>query len=217
VQWLRSGWYGFVCVDVPEHPDLDSSGYQLGAVRALAFKGRYSQSGVSEDLQAYCIGMGMILGRAPLMKIACQDGARCHLVLQCDRGQSLQDRIVSEVTWRWPIPSGLKRVLLSCRSDYFTKYEWADLYGKLQMRGCSRKTGRADRTLIAFPGDHKAHGFYADGSESNGTTLGLWTVFSNLEGYTGGPLRSDLVVDTNIYNCEWVRHATRERIKTMLK
>jgi rhamnogalacturonan endolyase len=30
-------------------------------------------------------------------------------------------------------------------------------------------------------------------------------------------LRSDLVVDTNIYNCEWVRHATREGIKTMLK
>jgi hypothetical protein len=64
------------------------------------------------------------------------------------------------------------------RSDYFTKYQWADLYG-----------------------DHKAHGFYADGSTSNGTTLGFWTIFSNLEGYTGGPLRSDLVVDTNIYNC----------------
>ena len=55
---------------------------------------------------------------------------------------------------------------------------------------------------MSLIGDHKAHGFYADGSESNGTTLGFWTVFSNLEGYTGGPLRSDLVVDTNIYNCE---------------
>ncbi|WVR07316.1 hypothetical protein IAU60_004357 [Kwoniella sp. DSM 27419] len=63
-------------------------------------------------------------------------------------------------------------------SDYFTKYEWADLYG-----------------------DHRAHGFYADGSGSNGTQLGFWQVFNNLEGYTGGPLRSDLVVDTNIYNC----------------
>ena len=52
-------------------------------------------------------------------------------------------------------------------------------------------------------GDHKAHGFYADGSQSNGTSLGFWTVFSNMEGYTGGPLRSDLVVDTNIYNCEY--------------
>lgn len=80
------------------------------------------------------------------------------------------------------------------------------------MRGCSRKTGRADRTLNAFPGDHKAHGFYADGSESNGTTLGFWKVFSNLEGYTGGPLRSDLVVDTNIYNCKRVGHSNSEKI-----
>jgi len=32
--------------------------------------------------------------------------------------------------------------------------------------------------------------------------MGFWTIFSNLEGYTGGPLRSDLVVDTNIYNCK---------------
>lgn len=37
-------------------------------------------------------------------------------------------------------------------------------------------------------------------------------MFSNLEGYTGGPLRSDLVVDTNIYNCEWVGHVNNERI-----
>lgn len=49
-------------------------------------------------------------------------------------------------------------------------------------------------------GDHLAHGFYADGSNSNGTALGFWTVFNEMEGYTGGPLRSDLVVDTNIYN-----------------
>jgi rhamnogalacturonan endolyase len=63
-------------------------------------------------------------------------------------------------------------------SDYFTKYEWADLYG-----------------------DHPAHGFYADGTQSNGSTYGFWQVFNGLEGYTGGPLRSDLVVDTNVYNC----------------
>ena len=56
-------------------------------------------------------------------------------------------------------------------------------------------------TVYLYEGDHKAHGFYADGSQSNGTSLGFWTVFSNMEGYTGGPLRSDLVVDTNIYNC----------------
>jgi rhamnogalacturonan endolyase len=48
--------------------------------------------------------------------------------------------------------------------------------------------------------DHPAHGFYANGTTSNGTRLGFWTVFNDLEGYTGGPLRSDLVVDTNIYN-----------------
>lgn len=42
VQSLRPGWDGSILVDLPEYPDLDSSGYQLGAVRALAFKGRYS-------------------------------------------------------------------------------------------------------------------------------------------------------------------------------
>jgi len=31
--------------------------------------------------------------------------------------------------------------------------------------------------------------------------MGFWQVFNSLEAYTGGPLRSDLVVDTNIYNC----------------
>ncbi|KAL7415871.1 galactose mutarotase-like domain-containing protein [Mrakia frigida] len=61
---------------------------------------------------------------------------------------------------------------VSEQSDYFTKYEWAAQYG-----------------------DHKAHGFYSEGS-----TIGLWTVYNNLEGYLGGPLRSDLVVDTNIYD-----------------
>ncbi|WWD22613.1 hypothetical protein CI109_107106 [Kwoniella shandongensis] len=76
---------------------------------------------------------------------------------------------VQDATWYYNITED--------SSDYFTKYEWADLYG-----------------------DHPAHGFYADGTTSSGTTLGFWTVFNSLEGYTGGPLRSDLVVDTNIYN-----------------
>lgn len=80
-------------------------------------------------------------------------------------------------------------------SDYFTKYEWADLYGKFSNL---RKWLYVDKS---YQGDHFAHGFYADGTASNGSTLGFWTVFNNLEGYTGGPLRSDLVVDTNIYNC----------------
>ncbi|WVQ83761.1 hypothetical protein IAT38_005905 [Cryptococcus sp. DSM 104549] len=82
---------------------------------------------------------------------------------------------VQDATWYYNISEGNPYKTES--SDYFTKYEWADLYG-----------------------DHLAHGFYADGTASNGTTLGFWTVFNNLEGYTGGPLRSDLVVDTNIYN-----------------
>jgi hypothetical protein len=70
-QFLSSGRYArVVLADLPEYPDLDSSGYQLRAVRAFAFKGRYSQSGVSESLQAYRIGTNMILGRAPLTKIA---------------------------------------------------------------------------------------------------------------------------------------------------
>lgn len=74
------------------------------------------------------------------------------------------------------------------RSDYFTKYQWADLYGEYD-------------SYSAYPGDHRAHGFYADGTQSNGT-MGFWQVFNSYEGYTGGPLRSDLVVDTNIYNCK---------------
>lgn len=82
---------------------------------------------------------------------------------------------VQDATWYYNITEGNPYKTES--SDYFTKYEWADLYG-----------------------DHFAHGFYADGTASNGSTLGFWTVFNNLEGYTGGPLRSDLVVDTNIYN-----------------
>lgn len=86
MQSLRPGWDGSILVDLPEYPDLDSFGYQLGAVRALAFKGRYSQSGVSEDLQAYCIGMGMILGRAPLTK--------------------LRDRTVQDATWYYNVTEG---------------------------------------------------------------------------------------------------------------
>lgn len=82
---------------------------------------------------------------------------------------------VQDATWYYNVTEGNPYKTES--SDYFTKYEWADLYG-----------------------DHKVHGFYADGTQSNGTTLALWTVFNNLEAYTGGPLRSDLVVDTNIYN-----------------
>ncbi|WVQ75336.1 hypothetical protein IAR50_004953 [Cryptococcus sp. DSM 104548] len=89
------------------------------------------------------------------------------------------EKTVQDATWYLNVSSG--NPYKSESSDYFTKYEWADLYG-----------------------DHFAHGFFADGSSANGSTngstLGLWTVFNNLEGYTGGPMRSDLVVDTNIYN-----------------
>lgn len=83
--------------------------------------------------------------------------------------------MVQDATWYYNVTEGNPYKTES--SDYFTKYQYADLYG-----------------------DHLAHGFYADGSTSNGTALGFWTVFNEMEGYTGGPLRSDLVVDTNIYN-----------------
>ncbi|KAK8844836.1 hypothetical protein IAR55_006686 [Kwoniella newhampshirensis] len=76
-------------------------------------------------------------------------------------------------------------------------------YGHLPSRAATgNQTTVQDATWYfnITEGDHPAHGFYADGTASNGTTLGFWTVFNSLEGYTGGPLRSDLVVDTNIYN-----------------
>lgn len=82
---------------------------------------------------------------------------------------------VQDATWYYNVTAGNPYKTES--SDYFTKYQYADLYA-----------------------DHLAHGFYANGTTSNGTALGFWQVFNELEGYSGGPLRSDLVVDTNIYN-----------------
>ncbi|KAF1852134.1 polysaccharide lyase family 4 protein [Cucurbitaria berberidis CBS 394.84] len=61
--------------------------------------------------------------------------------------------------------------------DYFTKYTFQDTWR-----------------------DHKAHGMWADGSGSNGTTFGAWLVHNTVETYFGGPLHSDLVVDGIVYN-----------------
>jgi rhamnogalacturonan endolyase len=39
-----------------------------------------------------------------------------------------------------------------------------------------------------------AHGMYADGSTSNGTSFGAWLVMNSKDTYFGGPLHSDLTV-----------------------
>ena len=57
-------------------------------------------------------------------------------------------------------------------SDFFTKYSFSD-----QWRS------------------HKAHGMYADGSTTNGTTFGAWLVHNTVDTYYGGPLHSDFMVD----------------------
>ncbi|GAB1520773.1 hypothetical protein RhiTH_003861 [Rhizoctonia solani] len=62
-------------------------------------------------------------------------------------------------------------------ADYFTKYTFADTWR-----------------------DHKAHGLYADGSTSNGTTYGAWLVMNTRDTYFGGPVHSDLTVDGITYN-----------------
>ncbi|KAG9081557.1 hypothetical protein FRC06_005506, partial [Ceratobasidium sp. 370] len=62
-------------------------------------------------------------------------------------------------------------------ADYFTKYSFAAIYR-----------------------DHKAHGLYADGSTSNGTTYGAWLVMNTKDTYFGGPIHSDLAVDGIAYN-----------------
>lgn len=61
--------------------------------------------------------------------------------------------------------------------DYFTKYTFQDTWR-----------------------NHKAHGMYADGSGSNGTSFGAWLVHNTVETYYNGPVHSDLVVDGIVYN-----------------
>ncbi|QRW06593.1 rhamnogalacturonate lyase [Ceratobasidium sp. AG-Ba] len=62
-------------------------------------------------------------------------------------------------------------------SDFFTKYMFATDWR-----------------------DHKAHGLYADGSTSNGTSYGAWLVMNTRDTFFGGPLHSDLTVDGITYN-----------------
>ncbi|KAF5846779.1 hypothetical protein GGP41_004879 [Bipolaris sorokiniana] len=61
--------------------------------------------------------------------------------------------------------------------DYFTKYTFQDSWR-----------------------NHLAHGMYADGRTTNGTTYGAWLVHNTVETYFGGPTHSDLVVDGIVYN-----------------
>ncbi|EMD96168.1 polysaccharide lyase family 4 protein [Bipolaris maydis ATCC 48331] len=61
--------------------------------------------------------------------------------------------------------------------DYFTKYTFQDSWR-----------------------NHLAHGMYADGRNTNGTTFGAWLVHNTVETYFGGPTHSDLVVDGIVYN-----------------
>lgn len=63
-------------------------------------------------------------------------------------------------------------------SDYFTKYTFQDLWR-----------------------DHKVHGMFADGTQTNGNfTFGSWLVMNTRDTYFNGPQNSDLVVDGIVYN-----------------
>ncbi|KAI5780971.1 galactose mutarotase-like domain-containing protein [Geopyxis carbonaria] len=62
-------------------------------------------------------------------------------------------------------------------SDYFTKYTFSNDW---------RNTF--------------AHGMYADGRATNGTTYGAFLVMNSKDTYYGGPLHSDLTVDGIVYN-----------------
>ncbi|CAJ2513937.1 Uu.00g020560.m01.CDS01 [Anthostomella pinea] len=63
-------------------------------------------------------------------------------------------------------------------SDYFTKYTFSELWR-----------------------DHQAHGQYSNGrTSSDGNPYGAWLVHNTRETYYGGPLHSDLVVDSIVYN-----------------
>lgn len=58
-------------------------------------------------------------------------------------------------------------------------------------------------TKYTFSSDWRqtiAHGMYADGSTSNGTSFGAWLVMNSKDTYFGGPLHSDLTVDGIVYN-----------------
>ncbi|KAF8538789.1 galactose mutarotase-like domain-containing protein [Trichophaea hybrida] len=46
----------------------------------------------------------------------------------------------------------------------------------------------------------RAHGLFADGSTSHGTSYGAWLVMNTKDTYFGGPLHSDLTVDGIVYN-----------------
>lgn len=81
---------------------------------------------------------------------------------------------VQDATWYLP---NKEDPYVTGVADYFTKYTFQDTWR-----------------------DHKAHGMWADGTGSNGSTYGAWLVHNTVETYFGGPLHSDLVVDGIVYN-----------------
>ncbi|CAE6460380.1 unnamed protein product [Rhizoctonia solani] len=90
-------------------------------------------------------------------------------------GATANQVVVQDATWylgNTPNDSYVQH-----EADYFTKYTFADTWR-----------------------DHKAHGLYADGSTTNGTTYGAWLVMNTRDTYFGGPIHSDLTVDGITYN-----------------
>ncbi|KAF9884626.1 hypothetical protein FE257_001448 [Aspergillus nanangensis] len=86
-----------------------------------------------------------------------------------------QQIVVQDATWRFNnTPDDAYNTQFS---EYFTKYTFSN-----DWRG------------------NNAHGLYADGSNSNGTTYGAWLVMNTKDTYYGGPLHSDLTVDGIVYN-----------------
>ncbi|CCO29156.1 putative rhamnogalacturonate lyase B OS=Aspergillus terreus (strain NIH 2624 / FGSC A1156) GN=rglB PE=3 SV=1 [Rhizoctonia solani AG-1 IB] len=83
--------------------------------------------------------------------------------------------VVQDATWY--LGNTPNDTYVQQEADYFTKYTFADTWR-----------------------DHKAHGLYADGSTSNGTTYGAWLVMNTRDTYFGGPIHSDLTVDGITYN-----------------
>lgn len=91
-------------------------------------------------------------------------------------------RTVQDATWY--IGNYTEAPYVEQFADYFTKYTFSDAWR-----------------------DHKVHGIYGDGSNSeDGSTFGAWLVMNTVDTYFGGPTHSDLTVDGIVYNyiCESV-------------
>ncbi|KAL7269439.1 hypothetical protein RUND412_007903 [Rhizina undulata] len=82
---------------------------------------------------------------------------------------------VQDATWVFPNSTSAYSKAVG---EYFTKYVFAD----------------------NFDYTHKAHGIYADGSKTNGSTYGVWQLVNTRDTYYGGPHRFDLQLDGAVYN-----------------